>query len=390
MNAEQGTAGPGPAVSPDAGKPSSPHTVLPSPKKVQTYVFGAILLLLFLVVCRLFAPFFTVLLWSALLYILMSPLHDRVIRRIRPSPHDRFLKSLIAGLFALGTAIIILIPILFVVSEFVKQIMELIHLITDTFRSRPQFLEDILERFSTLIAEISADQIIIRPSEIQRRILSFFNMGLQNLVKFSSSIALNIGSFIVSLVFMIFCLFFFYLDGAFLAGLVQNLIPIRRDYINTLTGKFIDIAKNLILGYVIVALVQTTLAYIVFTIFQVKGALVFAGLTFICVFIPMFGGALVWLPLGVIRIISGNLAGGIVFLAVSGVCISLLDNVLRPMFLQDRINLHPLIIFFAIMGGIQTFGFNGIILGPMVVILFLTVLDLFLTEHQIEHGTKTD
>jgi predicted PurR-regulated permease PerM len=187
---------------------------------------------------------------------------------------------------------------------------------------------------------------------------------------------------------MIFCLFFFYLDGAFLGSLVQNLIPIRREYVRTLTSKFKDIAKNLILGYVIVALVQTTLAYIVFTLFQVKGALVFAGLTFICVFIPMIGGALVWLPLGIIRIISGDLPGGIIFLAVSGVCISLLDNVLRPMFLQDRINLHPLIIFFAIMGGINAFGFNGIILGPMVVILFLTVLDMFLTEHQIEHGTK--
>jgi predicted PurR-regulated permease PerM len=53
------------------------------------------------------------------------------------------------------------------------------------------------------------------------------------------------------------------------------------------------------------------------------------------------------------------------------------------MFLQNRIQLHPLIIFFAILGGLQMFGFNGLILGPMVVILFLTVLDLFLTEHEV-------
>jgi predicted PurR-regulated permease PerM len=64
----------------------------------------------------------------------------------------------------------------------------------------------------------------------------------------------------------------------------------------------------------------------------------------------------------------------------------MLDNLLRPVFLKDRIQLHPLIIFFAILGGISVFGFNGIILGPMVVILFLTVLDLFLTEHKIEQG----
>jgi predicted PurR-regulated permease PerM len=54
------------------------------------------------------------------------------------------------------------------------------------------------------------------------------------------------------------------------------------------------------------------------------------------------------------------------------------------MFLRDRIQLHPLIIFFAILGGVTAFGFNGLILGPMIVILFLTVLDLFLTEHKME------
>jgi predicted PurR-regulated permease PerM len=123
---------------------------------------------------------------------------------------------------------------------------------------------------------------------------------------------------------------------------------------------------------------------IIFSIFQIKGALVFAALTFICVFIPMIGGGLIWLPLGIIQIINGEVVKGVVFLIVSSLFISMLDNVLRPMFLQDRIKLHPLIIFFAILGGLSSFGFNGLILGPMIVILFLTVLDMFLTEHKIE------
>ena len=99
----------------------------------------------------------------------------------------------------------------------------------------------------------------------------------------------------------------------------------------------------------------------------------------------MFGGAIVWLPIGASIILSGEPVRGVLFLIISGVFISLLDNVFRPLFLQDRIQLHPLIIFFAIMGGVSAYGFNGIILGPIAVILFLTVLDLFLTEHHIEH-----
>jgi predicted PurR-regulated permease PerM len=127
------------------------------------------------------------------------------------------------------------------------------------------------------------------------------------------------------------------------------------------------------------------MAYIIFSIFKVKGSLVFAALVLICSFIPMVGAGLVWFPLGLVRILGGNIIGGIVFLVVSAFFISVIDNFLRPFFLQSRIQLHPLFIFFSILGGILAFGFNGLILGPMAVILFLTVLDLFLTEHQIEH-----
>jgi predicted PurR-regulated permease PerM len=95
----------------------------------------------------------------------------------------------------------------------------------------------------------------------------------------------------------------------------------------------------------------------------------------------MLGAGLIWGPLGIFRILGGDLLGGIIFLLVSGVFISLLDNLLRPLFLQDRIHLHPLIIFFSILGGVRVFGINGLVLGPMIVILFLTALDLFLVEN---------
>jgi predicted PurR-regulated permease PerM len=66
------------------------------------------------------------------------------------------------------------------------------------------------------------------------------------------------------------------------------------------------------------------------------------------------------------------------------VLISSIDNFLRPWFLKTRIQLHPLIIFFAILGGVSVLGFNGLVLGPLLVILFLTALDLFLAEINIK------
>jgi predicted PurR-regulated permease PerM len=78
----------------------------------------------------------------------------------------------------------------------------------------------------------------------------------------------------------------------------------------------------------------------------------------------------------------------VLFLILSAFFISTLDNFIRPLFLKDRINLHPLIIFFSILGGVSAFKFNGLILGPVIVILFLTVLDLFLNEQEIDNGEE--
>jgi predicted PurR-regulated permease PerM len=355
------------------------------PNNIQNYVFGAILILLFVLVCRLFAHFFTVLLWSILLYVLMSPLHKRITKKIDDvTTRGSILKNIWAGVFALGTVILILIPLFFVVFQFLKQIIELIRYIQGVFVNKPDIIQDIFNYMSKFVSNISGDQINISTDEIQHRIMIFLSSSLQGLFQFSSSIARDVGYFLLGLAFMVFCLFFFYIDGPYLSHLALHSIPIRKDYMVTLVGKFMDITRNLFLGYIMVSLVQAVLAGIIFSIFQIKGALVFAALTFICVFIPMIGGGLVWLPLGIIQILSGSPVRGVIFLIVSAFFISTVDNFLRPMFLQNRIKLHPLIIFFAILGGVSSFGFNGLVLGPMIVILFLTVLDMFLMEHKIE------
>jgi predicted PurR-regulated permease PerM len=295
----------------------------------------------------------------------------------------KILMNLLSALFSLGTIVIILIPLAFVLSQFFRQIMELIRMARDFFSSKPGVVNNALEYISELIGELTSGLIIIRPDEIQRRIVQLLSAGLQTLLHISSTVARDVGSFLVGMAFMLFCLFFFYLDGAYLSRIALHIIPIRKEYITALVGKFKEITRNLFLGYIMVGLVQAVLAYIVFTIFGIRGSLVFAGLVLVCSFIPMFGAGLVWFPLGAVKILGGNVLGGIVFLIVSGIVISTLDNFLRPLFLQNRIQLHPLFIFVSILGGVTSFGFNGLVLGPILVILFLTVLDMFLTEHNI-------
>jgi predicted PurR-regulated permease PerM len=353
---------------------------------IQTYVFGAILVFLFLAVCRLFAPFFSVLLWSVLLYIIIGPLHKRLIWGIDLSTiKGKILRNFWAVVFTLGTLAVVLIPISLLVSLFFRQIIELGRYARDLLNERPEYLRELFEKIAELITDISAGHIAMSADTIEFQIKTVITTGLQNMVFLGSNVVRNIGGFSVNMLIMTFSLFFFYIDGPYLSRLALRSIPIKSEYISTLTAKFMDITRNLFFGYIIVALLQSIVAYIIFTIFDVKGPLVLSVLTFLLVFFPLVGATLIYIPLGIIKIAGGNIAGGIIFLVVSAVFISGIDNVLRPFFLKDRIQLHPLIIFFAILGGLFVFGFNGLILGPVLVILFLTVLDLFLTEHKIDH-----
>ncbi|MCL2008499.1 MAG: AI-2E family transporter [Treponema sp.] len=362
-----------------------PSRLMPSQWTVQNYVIAGILVLLFIAVLRLIAPFFTPILWAILLYILLSPLHRRLVANLDFNTFKgKILRNVWAGVFTLGTLIIILIPISLVAAMFIRQSIELVNQ-AHTFLTGGE-LYSILQRISGFFYDLSGGYLDITTDYIINQITSALAGELQRVVSFSGNIFRNIGSFLLGLMLISFSVYFFYLDGSYLFNLMSRAIPIKNEYISALKIKFLDITRNLFFGYVIIALLQSLIAYIIFTIFGINGSLVFAVLTFFLVFIPMIGAIIIWLPLGIMMIAGGNTAGGLLFMAISMVLISSIDNIIRPLFLKDRIKLHPLLIFFSILGGIIAFGFNGFILGPVLVIFFLTVLDIFLDEHFIGSG----
>jgi len=352
---------------------------------IQNIVFASILVLLFILVCRLFAPFFSALLWSILLYILLKPLHLRCVAHLdRTTLKGKIWINIWAVIFSLSTVILILVPVSFVVFQLFRQVTELVSQIRDYMASHPVSSNETLEEVSRIIKEFSSGQIELSAAELRSRIIGFLSTGLQRLLMFSGNVARNVGSFFAGLVLMVFSLFFFFLDGDYLSRLVLRVIPIRKEYIKALVIKFKEITKRLVFGYILVALAEAVVTFIIFSIFRVSGSLVFAALTFFVAFIPIVGPFVIYFPLGLLRILNGDFGSGVLLILISGIFISSIENIIRPIILRDRIQLHPLIIFFAILGGIAAFGFNGLILGPMVVILFLTVFDLFLTEYKLE------
>ena len=351
----------------------------------RTWVLAGLLVLLFLGVTRLFAPFFSVLLWSALLYVLFSPLYHRIVRKLDMTKRTgQILRNLLAAFFSVMSVVIIVVPLIFIAVQMGKQLSSLIKMGLAYLESNPEFPMIQVDGLSQLIKELSFGALDISHMDVKQKVIETLSGGADQMVRITTSVVRNVGAFVLDLLFLVFSLFFFYVDGEYLLKLFVGAVPIRNDYALQLIHKFRDITRNLFLGYFLVSAFQALAAYIIFSIFRVEGALAFSILLMFCSFIPMIGAGTVWLPLGMVRILSGDLPGGLLFLALCAIFVSTLDNFLRPLFLRDRIHLHPLIIFFSILGGVAVFGFNGLVVGPMIVIFFLTVLDLFLIEHGID------
>lgn len=362
-------------------------------KQIQSISIIALLALMILLMGRVFLPYFSVLLWSAVLYILVSPLYTQILRRMDPKKRLYEAKRhLLAGVFSVGTVFIMAAGVIFIGFQLIGQFRLFIDMVKGFLEANPRFFSDtdIGASIADLVAKVSMGNVDISSIDLKSEALSFLATYSDTIVGISRGLLVNLGSFALALAFICFALYFLYLDASYLAHVVIRAIPIAPKNTRRLLTKFSDVTKNLFQGFFLVAFYQAIAAFVIFSVFRLQGALLFSVMILFSSFIPMVGCAIVWLPLGLSVLLSSGTAAGVTFLALCAVFISFLDNFLRPLFLKDRIKVHPLLIFFSILGGLKVFGFNGIILGPLIIILFFTILDIALEEETLLDGSSAD
>ena len=349
-----------------------------NPKNVRRMVFLFLFLALFLLVARLFYPFMTILLWSALIYVLMRPLYNKATRAGTGKPAGQTARALIAGAFSVFGVLLIVVPVSLLAINLIEQIGELLGEAKKLLDMDPRFWDlspdGILGGF---INRLSGGTLDLSNWNLKAEIIKLISASSSKILGYSGTIIKNMISVIVTLAFIIFTLYFFFIDGGHLIGILINAIPIEHEYTRLFIGKLRDTTRDLVGGYFLVALYQAFAAFAIFALFRVKGSLVLAALTGVASFIPMVGAGLIWLPVSLARMASGHLGQGIAILVLCAVFVSTLDNFIRPLVLTEKLKVHPLLIFFAILGGLELFGFNGLILGPLILILFFTAAGLY-------------
>lgn len=209
--------------------------------------------------------------------------------------------------------------------------------------------------------------------------------GLQQISLFflrqSTSILTGLFRVSVNFLIMLFCMFFIFRDGEYLKEMLRTLTPLTESYRQLIMRTFQEVAKATVIGTLLTAVAQGAAGGLLYWILGIPNALLWGCLTALFSLLPVVGTGIVWAPWALYFFLTGSTLQGII-LVIGGLLIGMMDNFLRALFIEGKAEMHTLIVFLSIMGGIGYFGLVGMIFGPIIVALGLTFLELYKREFQ--------
>jgi predicted PurR-regulated permease PerM len=194
----------------------------------------------------------------------------------------------------------------------------------------------------------------------------------------TSKILKGLSTFFIGFFFTLLSLYYLFKDGDRLVGRMKEILPIHTREQDMLIFRFKEMVYATIYGGILIAIVQGVLGGMIFWILGISSPILWGTTMAFLSFIPIGGTALIWFPAAILLIVQGAFLKGIILLGLGVFGISMVDNLLRPFFISSKTNIHPLLLFFAVLGGIQAFGLIGIVAGPLIVALCITLIEIYI------------
>ena len=189
-------------------------------------------------------------------------------------------------------------------------------------------------------------------------------------------------------VLMLLAFFFLLVDGRRVIRWLWNVSPLQAEKTEELLREFHDVASGSIIGTVASAVIQGALAGIGFALFGVPHAFFFGLLTAIASFIPVIGTAVVWLPAVALLALSGHTGSAAGLTAWCAIGVVGVEHIGKPLLLRATSGgeMHTGLMFLALLGGLEAFGLLGVILGPLIVSFFVSLMRMI--ERDAGHPVK--
>jgi len=348
---------------------------------VEDGFFLAVVLIITVAFALVIKPFFAAILWAVIAAILFTPLNRRLLRAM---PQRRNGTALITLL--LITAMVILPAILLglaliqEISAFYQRIqsgqIDFAIIFAQLQAGLPDWVRPYLDRFG-----------LNDFNEVQERL----NGAMASSFRFLAAQAVTIGqgafSFIVALGVMLYLTFFMLRDGEELTARVTRTTPLRPAQQHALFEQFVKVVRATIKGSVVVAIVQGFIGGVVFWALGVEGALLWSVLMGFFSLLPAIGTGLIWVPVAIYLFATGAVAKALILVFCGMFVIGMVDNVLRPILVGRDTRLPDYVVLITTLGGIEVFGFSGIVIGPVIAALFIATWNILAV---MRHGEESD
>lgn len=332
-------------------------------KRLHSVSFLVTMLLVLLIIAWILQPFFNILIATLIVAILVYPIYKYILAKLN--------KPALASLLTVGLVLLVIVlPIVF----FGQILYSEINSLYDKYRdggiplSQEQIIASIPPEIRSALADIGKDV---------NGTVSRFTNDLFSSVK---SVATNVAAFVFAFFMFIFILYYALKDGHRLRRVFKDLSPLASGQEDKLIDKLVLAVNGVIKGQFLTALVQGVVATIGYYIFGLPEPLIWGAFTVVAALVPTVGTSLVVIPAVIYLLITGETTMAIGMAIWGAAAVGLIDNFVGPKFVGSTTKLHPVLVLLSILGGLQFFGVLGFLIGPIIMAVFVAMVEIYRDE----------
>ncbi|HKT84489.1 MAG TPA: AI-2E family transporter [Novosphingobium sp.] len=345
------------------------QTKHPSQYHLEDYAFIGLVILVTIIFAWLLAPYFGAILWGIVAAILFEPMTRRLEVALGGRPNTA---ATLVLLLLLATLIL---PTLILGVSLVQEASSLYDRISqgqiDIGAMADKVLSILPTRMSAMVRSYTTDIETIR-----REFGSDIASGLQDVAGRLLSVGQGALSFIAALGVMLYLTYFLLRDGDRYAELVRTAVPLRPHLRDALFKHFVVVVRATMKGTVVVAVLQGLIGGVIFAALGIEGALLWGVLMGFFSLLPAIGTGIVWVPVAAYLLLTGDYFKGAIMVFCGLFVIGMIDNLLRPILVGRDTRMPDFVVLIATLSGLQLFGLNGFIVGPVIAALFIAVWNM--------------
>ena len=181
---------------------------------------------------------------------------------------------------------------------------------------------------------------------------------------------------------MMLIVYYIFRDGERLKNYISELLPFPMEQQELVVSKFREMARAVIVGNGLNGIIQGIIGGFGFFFFGLGSPFLWGTLIGFMAFLPFIGASIVYVPAFIILLLHGKTGTAVGFLIYNGAYSIIMEYLFKPRMIGKGMRMNALLVFIGILGGIKLFGILGIIYGPLIMTIFITLAELYRLEYK--------